>query len=106
MGKNLDLSFAKALVYGGAILGGGGGGNIEEGLEFVNETFKHGAPILLSPDEIANDSLVVTCAMVGAPSSKKKLSPLLSVSSLQFFQENFKKHISGIITNEMVHLHL
>ncbi len=100
-GKLLEYKFAKALVYGGAILGGGGGGTIEEGLEFINETFKVGTPALLLPDELEPRETVVTVSMVGAPSSKKILHPKYLIESLKFFQKNYAGKISGIITNEM-----
>ncbi len=100
MKRKIDPYFARTLVYGGAVLGGGGGGNIEEGLEFIDELSRYKNPLLLSPDEI-DDGYIVTVAMVGAPSSKKKLSSSIIISSFEFFRENFKQEISGIITNEM-----
>ncbi len=97
----LTYDFAEKLVYGGAILGGGGGGTIEEGFQFLKETFKIGTPTLLSIDQLDEDEIVVTVSMVGAPSSKKVLSSQYIIDSLKFFMKNYPNKVSGIITNEM-----
>ncbi len=99
--KTINYEYAKSLVYGGAILGGGGGGTIQEGLKFIEETFKLGIPTLFSINDLDEKDIIVTVSMVGAPSAQKQLPFSYLIESFKYFQEKYKSRISGIITNEM-----
>lgn len=69
MKRNLTLDDIEPAVLGGAILGGGGGGLINEGLRSARLALEAGTPQLWSPEELSPETLSVTVALVGAPSS-------------------------------------
>lgn len=97
----LDERMMEAAVYGGAVLGGGGGGWIEDGLQIGRLALEVGQPVLVTDDEMAEDDLLVTVSLVGAPAAKDKfLKPMHYVRALELLSEKLKKPISGIHTNE------
>ncbi|USG65531.1 DUF917 family protein [Brevibacillus ruminantium] len=97
----LDERMMEAAVYGGAVLGGGGGGWIEDGLQIGRLALEVGQPVLVSDDEMADDDLLVTVSLVGAPAAKDKfLKPIHYVRALELLSEKLKKPLSGIHTNE------
>ncbi|MFS8046458.1 DUF917 family protein [Rhizobium sp. BR 314] len=71
MKRTLTLDDIEPAVLGGAILGGGGGGSIDEGLRSARLALEAGTPQLWSPGEISAETLCVTVALVGAPSSPR-----------------------------------
>ncbi|MCL6625315.1 MAG: DUF917 family protein [Alicyclobacillus shizuokensis] len=93
-----DVTYA---VLGGSVLGGGGGGWPDEGKVVGNLSIEIGDPKLVSLDELDDDALLVTVALVGAPAAKDKyVKPVHYVRALQLLQSRLRRPIAGIITNE------
>ena len=88
-------------VYGGAILGGGGGGWINEGLKIGRLALEVGQPELLTVDELADDGLLVTVSLVGAPGAKEKfVKPIDYTRALEILSTKLHRPVDGLITNE------
>jgi uncharacterized protein len=97
----LDGRMMEAAVYGGAVLGGGGGGWIEDGLQIGRLALEVGQPRLVTPDELADDDLLVTVSLVGAPAAKEKfVKPVHYVRALELLSAAVKQPLKGIHTNE------
>ncbi|ARF69188.1 hypothetical protein B7C51_17265 [Paenibacillus larvae subsp. pulvifaciens] len=97
----IDEQIVRYAVYGGAILGGGGGGWIKEGLELGRLALEAGDPRLLTVDELSDEDLLVTVAMVGAPAAKDQyVKPIQYARALELLQERTGRTFRGIITNE------
>ncbi|WP_328286002.1 DUF917 family protein [Brevibacillus agri] len=91
----------EAAVYGGAVLGGGGGGWIEDGLETGRLALEVGSPLLVTADEMNDDDLLATVALVGAPAAENQyVKPIHYVRALQLLEKTIGQPIKGIITNE------
>lgn len=69
MKRKIDGDNAIAAVWGGAVLGGGGGGHVDAGLRAAEEALNVGSVELWSLDELKDDHLAATVALVGTPSS-------------------------------------
>ncbi|MFM1655095.1 DUF917 domain-containing protein [Brevibacillus sp. B_LB10_24] len=92
---------ANAAVIGGAVLGGGGGGWIDQGETIGKLAVEMGTPSLITPDELNDDDLLVTVALVGAPAAKDQyVKPVHYVQAIEQLQTYLGKEIAGIITNE------
>lgn len=97
----LDKQIVEYAVYGGAILGGGGGGWIEQGLEVGRLALEAGDPKLITVDELSDEDLLVTVALVGAPAAKDKyVKPMHYARALDIVARLTGKPIQGLITNE------
>lgn len=97
----VDEHTVKCAVYGGAILGGGGGGWIEDGLQLGRLALEVGTPKLLSADELADDDLLVTVSLVGAPAASDKfVKPVDYIKALQLLMAKLDRPVGGLITNE------
>lgn len=91
----------EAAVYGGAVLGGGGGGWIEDGLETGRLALEVGSPLLVTADEMNDDDLLATVALVGAPAAENQyVKSIHYVRALQLLERTIGQPIKGIITNE------
>ncbi len=101
MGK-INREWIEAAVIGGAILGGGGGGDLKEGKRFAKLALEFGNPQVKSIEKLPKDSLIVTVSAVGAPSAKDKhVTPSHYVRAVEVIQDQLKKEIGGMITNEI-----
>lgn len=88
-------------IMGGAILGGGGGGAMSMGLASGLLATAYGRVELVSIDEVADDDLIATCAMVGAPSAAGfYVSGAQSVRAVRNLQNYTQARIRGLISNE------
>lgn len=97
----LDEQMVEYAVYGGAVLGGGGGGWIEEGLKIGRLALEIGQPKLLSVDEFADDDLLVTVSMVGAPAAKDQfVLPIHYAKALELLMQKLGRPVKGLNTNE------
>ncbi|UED70198.1 DUF917 family protein [Brevibacillus sp. HD3.3A] len=97
----LDQAMMEAAVYGGAVLGGGGGGWIEDGMETGRLALEVGSPVLVTADEMNDDDLLATVALVGAPAAENQyVKPMHYVRALQLLEKTIGQPIKGIITNE------
>lgn len=57
------------ILLGGWFLGGGGGGLPEGGREILDLVLKTGTVRFVSPEEVADDEILVTASLVGSPAS-------------------------------------
>ncbi|WNC16056.1 DUF917 family protein [Brevibacillus brevis] len=97
----LTTSMMEAAVYGGCVLGGGGGGWLEDGLETGRLALEVGTPQLYTSDEMHDDDLLATVALVGAPAAADQYTkPMHYVRALQLLERTIGQPIKGIITNE------
>lgn len=97
----MDMGVVRAAVYGGAVLGGGGGGAIEEGLRLGRLALEVGRPCLMTLDEMDDEAVLVTVAVVGAPSAPDQyLEPMHYVQALQLLMAHLDTPVTGLITNE------
>lgn len=71
MALRVDAEIARAIVHGGAVLGGGGGGWLEHGLEMADQAIKAGLTEIAEVSELA-DGLVATASMVGSPAAPER----------------------------------
>ncbi len=68
-GRRLGPDELEAAVLGGAVLGGGGGGAIEQGMRVGRAALARGTPRLLPLDSLADEAIVATISLVGAPAA-------------------------------------
>jgi DUF917 family protein len=87
MKRKLTKDDAIAGVWGGVILGGGGGGHVATALRTASLSMEKGAPELWSVDELPDDALTATVALVGTPSSAgASVSPDDALRSLELLR--------------------
>lgn len=99
--RTLTIDDAKNAVYGGCILGGGGGGWIEDGLEKTENSFKIGAPELITVDELQETDYVACVSLVGAPSAQEiYVDSEQLIATVERMQLEFDKPIKALMTNE------
>jgi DUF917 family protein len=68
MKRLLDLGALRAMAYGCAVLGAGGGGDTHLTLlQALQATEDHGPVPLVDLDELPDDSLIMPCGGIGAP---------------------------------------
>lgn len=97
----LSTDDVAAAVLGGAMLGGGGGGWMQQGTDLGLLALNVGAPRLVTLDELQDDDLLATVALVGAPSAKERyLKPVHYVRAIELLQKRLDRKIAGIMTNE------
>ncbi|MDH7484776.1 MAG: DUF917 family protein [Anaerolineae bacterium] len=97
----MNAETVQAAAYGGAVLGGGGGGPIEEGLRLGRLALELGRPRLVTLDELDDDAVLVTVALVGAPSATEQyLEPMYLVRALELLMAHLDRPVAGLITNE------
>jgi len=68
-GLPLGADELEAAILGGATLGGGGGGSMAEGMRMGRAALARGTPRLLQLESLADDVLVATVSVVGAPAA-------------------------------------
>ena len=93
----------RALVYGGAVLGGGGGGSLEAGLESVHQALAAGVPRIVPLAALCDDAILVTLSAVGSAgqTSGAALQPSHFKRALQLFESLCKHRIAGYIASEV-----
>lgn len=89
-------------LYGGLLLGGGGGGNLQLGLDALEEAFRHTDElVMMDIDEMKADDTIVNVSMVGAPSAKDACVTIDHWKTvLKNFEVNSGTKISGFTTCE------
>lgn len=97
----LEGSHIEPIVLGGALLGGGGGGDPDEGRRFARLALEAGEPRLVGLEALSPDAVVVTVALVGAPSAPEQhVSREDLVRSVRLLSERFSLRIDAINGNE------
>lgn len=98
---NLDRNALEAAVLGGSFFGGGGGGSADSGLEAGDLALRVGEPRLMSIDEIAPDSALLTVSAIGAPGGDGlHAKPYHYLKAVEAFIEHSGLKVGGLITNE------
>lgn len=98
-----DAPALRALVYGGAVLGGGGGGSLAAGLEAVREALKAGVPRIVSIDRIRDDAILATLSIVGSVGKSQNASfgrPDFR-RAIELFEPFANRSIGGFIASEV-----
>ncbi|HEC96245.1 MAG TPA: DUF917 domain-containing protein [Euryarchaeota archaeon] len=96
MPQELHHKDLEDVIYGATLLGAGGGGSTSIGLSFISQIQKEGkSVVLVSPDEIKDDALVVVPAILGAPTTRNKHIPALSLIKKYF--ENVEKRTTDYV---------
>lgn len=101
MATLMDDEQARLLVLGGSLLGCGGGGSAAHGLELARLALRLGEVRLVTLDELAPDTQVVTCSAVGAPAAQAThVLPRDFVHVVQLLREQAGIPIGGLIASE------
>ncbi len=94
---------AYCVLLGGALFGAGGGGLLKFGIEVLDTVFSLVDQLTyLDPEDLDDEDIVISTAMVGAPSSPRgRLEPSLWKKSLEAFRSNYEGSIRAIAANEL-----
>lgn len=97
-----NLNQVKAMVYGGAFYGGGGGGWIDDGIKYAQLALELGGSVeIREPNEVSNDSILVTVSAVGAPAAKERyMKPIHLIRSVELLIESGIR-VDGLIPSEV-----
>lgn len=97
----LTVDHIEPLVLGGTLLGGGGGGDREEGRRLARLALERGEPRLTPIEALDADDIVVTVALVGAPSAPERhLEVEYLPKAVELLQETFGVQSHALISNE------
>lgn len=97
----LDSDILECALTGGAFLGGGGGASMEMGRQAGSAALALGQVTMITVDDLAPDTPVVTTSIVGAPASPEcHVNTRDYIRTVQLLQQNTDQPIGGIITNE------
>jgi DUF917 family protein len=100
-GMCIDEQLLEAAVLGGTVLGGGGGGARSEGMNMGRAALERGTPRFCTIDDLGDDALVATVAVVGAPSQRDAfIEPEDYVGTVQHLQALGGKPLTALMTNE------
>jgi len=97
----VDEKIAEQAVLGGAFFGGGGGGSISWGRKYARIALDLGDVKIASVEEIPKEGIVLTCSMVGAPSSPEaKVTPRDCIRACELAIREIKEEVVGFISSE------
>lgn len=93
----------RALVYGGAVLGGGGGGSLSVAVSRVREALAAGVPRIVPLARIAGDAILATLSAVGSAgeTSGAALGLAQFRRALDLFEPFANRTIDGFIASEV-----
>lgn len=99
----LDEGALRALVLGGAVLGGGGGGSIQAGLESGRRALARGKPTLAAIEEVESADPLVTLSRMGSTSGERSpgAMPAQEIKALRLFVRAGERRIGGFIASEV-----
>lgn len=103
MGYTLDSETLGDIARGAAIMGTGGGGDPLVGRMLVQQAMDEGCSVhVVDPTEVATDALVISTAMMGAPSVvvEKLPSGTEAVASLRKLEEHLGRTAAATIPME------
>ncbi len=99
--RRLTPADGEAAILGGSLLGGGGGGDPGWGRRLSEMAFAAGPVDLAGPDELPQDGLVVTAALVGAPAAPgAAVAPEDYLTALRMVAGHCGRAVTAVITNE------
>jgi len=98
-----DAAWLRALVYGGAVLGGGGGGSLQAGLTAARDALAAGTPHILALDRIDPRATLLTLSAVGTvgTTSGGGLSHRHFARALAVFESFAGRTPAGFIASEV-----
>jgi uncharacterized protein len=93
----------RALVYGGAVLGGGGGGSLSGGLDSVRTALAAGGPRIVPLARVDGDASLVTLSAVGSAgeTSGTPLDQRHFKRAIELFEPFVNSAIDGFIASEV-----
>jgi DUF917 family protein len=99
----LDEAALRALVLGGAVLGGGGGGSIEDGLDAGRRALARGKPKLAELSEVEGDEPLVTLSRMGSTSGDRSPGGMQTqeLRALRLFVRSGENRIAGFLASEV-----
>lgn len=101
MAQFVDEHALRAMVYGGAVLGGGGGGSLASGLKAMREALKAGRPKLVPLDAVAPEAILATLSAVGSVDRAGTLDEAHFGRALQLFETVAERRVFGFIASEV-----
>jgi uncharacterized protein len=93
----------RALVYGGAVLGGGGGGSLSAGLDSARKALAAGVPRIVPLAQVATDAVLVTLSAVGSvgKTSGTAIDQAHFKRALDLFGSFANLPVGGLISSEV-----
>lgn len=103
MALSTDEAGLRALVYGGAVLGGGGGGSLASGLNSLATIHAAGTPRIVPLSALPSDARLVTLSAVGSAgaTSDGSVTEEHFRRALEVFQIFSRSRIGGYIASEV-----
>lgn len=102
---NVTEQWIEDVAFGGALLGGGGGGDLEDGLAFGRVAVNYGRPTVIPLSDLDEAAVVVTVSAVGAPAAvERQVDPSDYVAAFDRIREELAardEHVVAVMTNEM-----
>lgn len=104
--KKLEKQDIIDLLYGCALLGTGGGGNLQKGIDMMQEDFEDGLPLYLADlNEIPDDEYVASPYGCGAPSASGEKLPELeeapAVTAFHSLEKFMGKKFAAVSSTEL-----
>ncbi|SDK83694.1 DUF917 domain-containing protein [Natronincola ferrireducens] len=108
--KKLTKTDLYDILYGCTILGTGGGGELQRGLEMIDEALEAGKDfVLVDLDELEEDAYIGTPYMCGSVSPKDEkdvinlpqIEKAPAVKAFQVMEKYFGKSFTGVIATEL-----
>jgi DUF917 family protein len=101
MGPLADRGLLRAMVYGGAVLGGGGGGSLASGLSSASEASRLGRPRLVSLNQVPSDAILATLSAIGSVDTSDALNEAHFDRAIEVFQALAERPVYGFIASEV-----
>jgi DUF917 family protein len=98
-----DESSLRALVYGGAVLGGGGGGSLSVGLKTMKRALELGEPRIISLADLPPSAIIATLSAVGSAgnTSGSALEEAHFNRAIELFKRFANRSVDGFISSEV-----
>lgn len=99
----INVEDIEHFAFGAAVLGSGGGGDPRVGKLLAREAIRQGGPVkLIGLNELADDALVVSAAMVGSPTALAEKLPSGDEIVLAFesIQDHLNRKIDAAVSAE------
>ena len=101
MSELADEGTLRAMVYGGAVLGGGGGGSLAGGLKAVRDALKAGRPRLVPLDRVPPEAILATLSAVGSVGGAGQLDEAHFDRAIALLDALTERPAHGFIASEV-----
>src|SRR5947209_1369740 len=93
----------RAMVYGGAVLGGGGGGSLASGLRAMTRALELGGPRIVSLADLPRDATIATLSAVGSAGNAAGfgLEETHFKRAIELYQRFANRNVDGFISSEV-----